>query len=187
MSSNTKKSPLVKSSRLRASATQSATSALQKQDVPEGAIRKLSEILKSTDLAEIEVSTEKMTIRVRAKEMAAGPLTYTVAAAPTPTAPVVPTHAQALSKPGSEPQADSHLHIIRSPFVGTFYRAPSPNSPPFVEVGQAVSKGQTLGIVEAMKLMNEIEADASGIVEKIYVDNSTPVEFNTPLFALKTV
>ena len=73
---------------------------------------------------------------------------------------------------------------MKSPFVGTFYRAPSPDSPPFVDVGQKVKKGQTLCIVEAMKLMNEIEAETDGTVAEIYVQNATPVEFGEPLFRI---
>lgn len=80
---------------------------------------------------------------------------------------------------------DLHIHTIYSPIVGTFYRAPSPDSPPFVEIGTTVREGDTLCIVEAMKLMNEIETDKSGIIEKILVENGTPVEFNQPLFLIK--
>jgi acetyl-CoA carboxylase biotin carboxyl carrier protein len=76
-------------------------------------------------------------------------------------------------------------HAVNSPMVGTFYRSPSPESPTFVEVGTQVTRGQTLCIIEAMKLMNEIESDVDGIVEKIFVQNGSPVEFNQPLFEIK--
>ena len=151
-----------------------------KLDVPESAIRRLAELLRSTDLAEIEVATGSVSVRVRAKE---SPAVYSVASAPV-AAVSVATNAAAAGRP-SETSTHPDLHIVRSPFIGTFYRAPSPNSPPFVESGQSISKGQSLGIVEAMKLMNEIEADASGIIEKIFVENGTPVEFNTPLFGIR--
>ncbi|MCB1032361.1 MAG: acetyl-CoA carboxylase biotin carboxyl carrier protein, partial [Acidobacteria bacterium] len=77
-------------------------------------------------------------------------------------------------------------HIIPSPIVGTFYRSPSPDSPPFIEVGDRVSQGQVLCIVEAMKLMNEIESDVSGIVVEVFAANAQAVEFDEPLFAIKT-
>jgi len=156
-------------------------SSIQKHDVPEGVIRKLSDLLKTTDLAEIEVTTDKMSIRVRARETVGG-ATFVSA----PSTPILPAAAPLSSAaPAAREEPKSDLHLIRSPFVGTFYRAPSPQSPSFVEQGQAVSKGQSLCIVEAMKLMNEIEADMSGIIEKIFVENGTPVEFNTPLFGIR--
>jgi acetyl-CoA carboxylase biotin carboxyl carrier protein len=84
------------------------------------------------------------------------------------------------------PENESGLHIVTSPMVGTFYRASDPSSPPFVEQGDSVKKSQTLCIIEAMKLMNEIEADADGILEKIYLKNGKPVEYGQKLFAIKS-
>ncbi len=80
---------------------------------------------------------------------------------------------------------ENHLHFITSPMVGTFYRAPDPNSPPFVEIGEEVKKSQTLCIIEAMKLMNEIESDVDGIIAEIYVENGKPVEYGQRLFAIQ--
>ncbi len=80
---------------------------------------------------------------------------------------------------------DANLHIIHSPMVGTFYRAPSPDSKNYCEVGSSVNKGDTLCIIEAMKLMNEIESDINGTIAKIYIENGQPVEFAQPLFAIK--
>ncbi|HEX5759722.1 MAG TPA: acetyl-CoA carboxylase biotin carboxyl carrier protein, partial [Thermoanaerobaculia bacterium] len=77
-------------------------------------------------------------------------------------------------------------HILNSPIVGTFYRAPAPGADPFVEVGSRVKKGQVLCIIEAMKLMNEIESDADGVIDKIYPQNAQAVEFGEPLFAIRT-
>ena len=95
----------------------------------------------------------------------------------------------AVPMPSSEvptpPAAEEHTHVVSSPIVGTFYRAPNPEAPPFVEVGSRVKRGQVICIVEAMKLMNEIEADADGIVVEIYPKNGQPVEFGEPLFAIK--
>jgi acetyl-CoA carboxylase biotin carboxyl carrier protein len=103
----------------------------------------------------------------------APPPTPLPAAAPAPVAAAAPAKAEA--KPGV---------MVSSPFVGTFYRAPSPDAPPFVDVGAKVKKGQTLCIVEAMKLMNEIESEVDGIVAEILVQNATPVEFGEPLFRI---
>lgn len=149
--------------------------------VPESAIRKLSEILRSTDLAEIEIAEGPLSIRVRAKE--GSPQVISVPTAPAHISPV----ASAPVRPASQENISSDLHVVRSPFVGTFYRAPSPNSPSFVEVGQTVSKGSVLCIIEAMKIMNEIEADSGGVIEKIFVENGAPVDFNAPLFSLRKI
>ncbi len=82
-------------------------------------------------------------------------------------------------------EEENHLHFITSPMVGTFYRASDPNSPPFVEIGEEVKKSQTLCIIEAMKLMNEIESDVDGIISEIYVENGKPVEYGQRLFAIQ--
>ncbi len=87
--------------------------------------------------------------------------------------------------PTPAPAEDKSIHYVTSPMVGTFYRAPSPTSPPFVDIGDTVKKGQTLCIVEAMKLMNEIESDVSGLVVDILVENGKPVEYGQRLFAIK--
>jgi acetyl-CoA carboxylase biotin carboxyl carrier protein len=98
-----------------------------------------------------------------------------VAAAPE-AKPAVPT------APAAEPSPEGH--VVKSPMVGTFYRAASPDAKPFVEVGEVVKEGQTICIVEAMKLMNEIEADASGTIKAILVENGQPVEYGQPLFVI---
>jgi acetyl-CoA carboxylase biotin carboxyl carrier protein len=103
---------------------------------------------------------------------AAAPVLHAAPAAPAPAAP----RAEKPEKPGA---------LVTSPFVGTFYRAPSPESPPYVDVGAKVKKGQVLCIVEAMKLMNEIEAEVEGTVAEILVANATPVEFGQPLFRIE--
>jgi len=158
-------------------------------DVPEQMIRKLSELLKSTDLAEIELSLDKVKIRVRAKEASGGAQTIMVSSPSDrgvhSSASLSAGASQSAKKLAADAASQSDLHIIRSPFVGTFYRSPSSSSPSYVEVGQVVNKGQALCIVEAMKLMNEIEADASGVIEKIFAENSTPVDFNAPLFGIR--
>ncbi len=88
--------------------------------------------------------------------------------------------------PPSEEVKEEHLHIIKSPLVGTFYRSPSPGAPPFVEVGDIVSPGQILCIIEALKVMNEIECDVRGRIEKILVENGEKVEYGQPLFLINT-
>jgi acetyl-CoA carboxylase biotin carboxyl carrier protein len=106
----------------------------------------------------------------------AAPAAATSQAAPAPAAPAAPAAAGAADKPG---------HVVTSPLVGTFYRAPSPDSPPFVEIGSTVKKGQVLCIVEAMKIMNEIESDVEGKVAEIHAANATPVEFGEKLFRIE--
>ena len=99
-------------------------------------------------------------------------------------APSAPAGAAPAAKAPEKP-ADKPGHVVTSPFVGTFYRAPSPDSPPFVDVGTLVKKGQVLCIVEAMKLMNEIEAEVAGKIAEIYLPNATPVEFGAKLFRIE--
>jgi len=108
----------------------------------------------------------------------AAPVAAPVPAAALPAAPAAKAPEKAPEKPG---------HLVTSPFVGTFYRAPSPDSPPFVDVGSTVKKGQVLCIVEAMKLMNEIEAEVEGKIVEILVLNATPVEFGEKLFRIESV
>ena len=97
------------------------------------------------------------------------------AAPPTPTAP----------SPAVEAPADADLYIVKSPIFGTYYEAPSPGTPPFIKVGDTVKEGQVLCIIEAMKLMNEIEAEVSGVIAKMLVSNGSPVEYGMPLFGIR--
>ena len=108
-------------------------------------------------------------------------------AAPAATATPAPAASAApASAPKSEEDADAGLHIIKSPIVGTFYRSPNPEAESFVNVGDSVSKGKVLCIIEAMKLMNEIEADADGTIVRIYPQNGQPIEYGEKLFAVRT-
>jgi acetyl-CoA carboxylase biotin carboxyl carrier protein len=114
---------------------------------------------------------------------AAAPAAPTVEAVPAAAAPVAAADpAPAADDAGAE---DADLHYVTSPIVGTFYRAPNPDADPYVKVGDVVDTGRTLCIVEAMKLMNEIESDQSGTIVKVFADNSQPVEFGEKLFAIK--
>ena len=99
--------------------------------------------------------------------------------------PAAPAPQSAPAQSQAEADAEAGLHIITSPIVGTFYRSPNPESDAFVNVGDRVSKGQVLCIVEAMKLMNEIESDADGLIERIYPQNGQPIEYGEKLFAVK--
>ncbi len=149
-------------------------------------VRKLVQLVEKTDVTHIEweKGPEKVVIK-RGNSIAAAPAVAPVVHAPPVSAPVPPPAAAPAANPKAEAKpADKPGVLVNSPFVGTFYRAPSPDSPPFVDVGTKVKKGQTLCIVEAMKLMNEIEAEVDGTVAEILVQNATPVEFGEPLFRI---
>jgi len=142
-------------------------------------IRAIIEALERTDITKFEYQDDDERLVIRRGRGAVTATVTPIAAAPAPVAAAAPApaaKAEAEQKPG---------HIVTSPFVGTFYRAPSPESPPYVDVGQMVQKGQTLCIVEAMKLMNEIEAEVSGRIAEIFVENGEPVEFGQPLFRIE--
>lgn len=149
-------------------------------------VKKLVALVEKSDVTHIAWAKgdEKVVIR-RGGVAAPAPVFHAApVAAPVPAA-LAPVAAPApAAAPKAEAKADKPGVEVKSPFVGTFYRAPSPDSPPFVDVGHKVKKGQTLCIVEAMKLMNEIEAEADGTVAEIYVQNATPVEFGEPLFRI---
>lgn len=145
-------------------------------------VKKLIELLEESDVAEIEIHEGEESVRISRNSTAvmAMPAAAPVAAAPAPAA------AQAAAPAASAPADDAEPegHLIRSPMVGTFYRAPSPTSKAFVEEGHAVSTGDTLCIIEAMKILNQIECDTSGKVVKILVENGQPVEYDQPLFVI---
>lgn len=153
-------------------------------------IRKLVKIVTDSQIAELEIEQEGLRLRVTRTHYSEAPVTQLapVAAAPAPQA--VPAAAAASSAIAPESAEVSPRetpvsgHEVRSPIVGTFYRAPSPDAAPFVEVGQTVSTGQSICIIEAMKIMNEIEADASGKIVKILVEDGQAVEYNQPLFII---
>ncbi|MBG8602893.1 acetyl-CoA carboxylase biotin carboxyl carrier protein [Neisseria meningitidis] len=144
-------------------------------------LKKLIDLVEESGIAEIEVTEGEEKVRI----------TRTIAAAPVYAAPV-PAAAPAVTPAAAPLRIRARRHLPpadlsdaqKSPMVGTFYRAPGPNAAPFVEVGQQVKAGDTLCIIEAMKLMNEIEAEKSGTVKEILVENGTPVEFGEPLFII---
>ncbi len=149
-------------------------------------VKKLVALVEKTDVSLVAWSRgiEKVVIRRGAVVSMAAPAPVAVHHAPV-AAPVPAAPAAAPAAPKAEAKAaEAPGTLVSSPFVGTFYRAPSPDSPPFTDVGQKVKKGQVLCIVEAMKLMNEIECETDGTVAEIYVQNGTPVEFNEKLFRI---
>ena len=139
-------------------------------------VKKLIELLESADIAEIEIKEGEESVRIsRASTLAHAPAT----AAPAAVA-LVP-QAPAAEPAETPPAAAESGNVVASPMVGTFYRAPGPDSPSYVEVGQQVKEGDVIGIVEAMKMMNQIESEFSGVVEAILVEDGKPVEFGQPL------
>jgi len=142
-------------------------------------LKKLIDLVQESGIAELEITEGEEKVKIVKGGV--------VVAAPAPmAAPVVEARPgpAAAPSPASEPEPAQEGHVVKAPMVGTFYRSPSPDAKPFVEVGQAVKEGDTICIIEAMKLMNEIEADASGIVKAILVENGQPVEYGQPLFIL---
>lgn len=150
-------------------------------------IRSLLDVVSSTDITEltIESGEEKITIKKQVQAVLNSttvelPLAQTINASP-PQRAVEPVHSEPAAKKPPE-EDNSHLIPITSPMVGTFYRSSSPNSPPFVDIGDLVSPGQTVCIIEAMKLMNDLPAEVSGRIVKCCVENGTTVEYGQPLF-----
>jgi acetyl-CoA carboxylase biotin carboxyl carrier protein len=142
-------------------------------------VKKLIELLKESGIAEIEIKEGEESVRI--SQQVAG--TGTVAAAP-PAAPSPNAPAAAPAPATADSVAAAEQHTVNSPMVGTFYRAASPASKPFVEVGQAVAVGDTLCIIEAMKMMNQIECDRAGVVSAVLIENGQSVEFGEPLFVI---
>ena len=153
-------------------------------------IKKLIKVVEKSGITDFSVEEGDLKISISKKQ----PETNVVHVAAQPEAVAVPQPAVQAQVAPPQPKTeeapaaasdDENLHEIRSPIVGTFYRAPAPDADPFVKVGDKVSVGTTLCIVEAMKLMNEIESDVNGTVVKILVENATPVEYNQPMFLIK--
>jgi len=146
-------------------------------------LKKLIDLVQESGIAELEITEgeEKVKI-VKGGAVSVSP---GAAQAPLPVAAAAEQRPPAAAPaPPAEPEPGQEGRVIKAPMVGTFYRAASPDAKPFVEVGQTVKEGETVCIIEAMKLMNEIEADASGAVKAILVENGQPVEYGQPLFIL---
>ncbi|MDO9837400.1 acetyl-CoA carboxylase biotin carboxyl carrier protein [Glaesserella parasuis] len=153
-------------------------------------LKKLIDLVEESGIAEIEVTEGEEKVRITRTVAApapaqtiyaTAPMAAPVAAAPAPVAAAPVAAAAAPSAPAARDLSQAQ----KSPMVGTFYRAPSPSAPAFVEVGATVKAGDTLCIIEAMKLMNEIEAEKSGVIKEILVENGQPVEFGEPLFIIE--
>ena len=144
-------------------------------------LKKLIDLVQESGIAELEITEGEEKVKI----VKGGALSVS----PGPAPAALPAAAAAASRPSAaapsaEPEPGQEGRVVKAPMVGTFYRAASPDAKPFVEVGQAVKEGDTVCIIEAMKLMNEIEADASGAVKAILVENGQPVEYGQPLFIL---
>ena len=143
-------------------------------------LKALIELVQSSGISELEITEGEERVRINR--------TGTPIAAPgmmmQPQQQMMMTQPMAAVAAPVAAEVVEEGHIVKSPMVGTFYRSPSPGSPAFIEVGQSVSDGQTLCIIEAMKLLNEIESDAAGVVKKILVENGQPVEYGQPLFVI---
>jgi oxaloacetate decarboxylase alpha subunit len=151
-------------------------------------LKEILQILEEKEITEFELEEEGMKLRIRKASAVSsnhaaggGPAAPLVVAAPPPAAPLMPV------PPAAAPAAPeaTDVVVVRSPMVGTFFRAPDPNSPPFVNAGDRVKVGQVLCIIEAMKLMNEIEAEVAGEIAKVHHENGQPVQYGEALFSIR--
>jgi acetyl-CoA carboxylase biotin carboxyl carrier protein len=161
-------------------------------------LKQILDLVREHELSELEIEQEGLRVKVK-KDSSGGFVVHAPGAAAQPTAraaatappvPAVaaapaPTPAAGLSAP-ADADADIELAVVKSPIVGTFYRSPEPGAPPFVDIGTTVKKGQVLCIIEAMKLMNEIECEYDGEIMNVYVEGGQPVQYGERLFAIRT-
>ena len=150
-------------------------------------IKKLIDLIQESDVAEIEIQEGEESVRISRNSYVAAPAV--MMSQPAPQAMAAPAPAPAVETAPAEaapaPASSNTANAVKSPMVGTFYRSSSPESAPFVEVGQTVSEGDVICIIEAMKMFNQIEADRSGTVKSILVENGHPVEFDEPLIVIE--
>jgi acetyl-CoA carboxylase biotin carboxyl carrier protein len=148
-------------------------------------LKTLIDLVSESNVSELEITEADGKVRIvkSAPVVAAAPVVQTVMAQPAAVAAPVAAAPLAAAAPAAEPAPSGH--VVKSPMVGTFYRASSPNAKPFAEVGQQIKAGEPLCIIEAMKIMNEIEADATGTITKVFCENGQPVEFGQPLFIIE--
>jgi len=145
-------------------------------------LKTLIELVEGSGIAELEISEGEE--RVRITRTISAPQSIVTAAPQIAAAPVAPAAASPAPAAAPATPAAPEGHVVKSPMVGTFYRSASPGAKPFVDVGQSVNAGDTLCIIEAMKLLNEIDADQAGVIKAILVENGQPVEFGQPLFVI---
>ena len=148
-------------------------------------LKRLVKLVETSDITEFSIQEGDLKVKISKNSkqnnlqvVASPPIAAPQPAAAAPSTPPAEVKAEAA-------ESNSHLHEVKSPIVGTFYRAPAPDADAYVSIGDSVAEGSVLCIVEAMKLMNEIESDAGGKIVKILVDNGTPVEYNQPLFLIE--
>ena len=146
-------------------------------------LKKLIDLVQESGIAELEITEGEEKVKIVKGGSAVATTPAPAAGHPAPIHPT-PGPANELAAPVAVAPAEPEGHPVKAPMVGTFYRSPSPDAKAFVEIGQAVKAGDTICIIEAMKLMNEIEADAAGVVKAILVENGQPVEYGQPLFIL---
>lgn len=161
---------------------------MKQQDIED--LKQLIEFLKQYQIAEFDLDRGDLKIRLKFNEQPTaqaglGDLARLLSSAPAPVPVAAPAAANAAAQAVPREDPDAGLHVVKSPIVGTFYASPSPGASPFVSPGDRVEKGQVICIVEAMKLMNEIESDASGEIVKCLVSNGQPIEFGQPLFSVR--
>ena len=146
-------------------------------------LKTLIDLVETSGIAELEIQEGEERVRITRAPMQ-GQQTLMLHTSPQPTAPAPAAPVALVAAPEAPVAPADEGHAVKSPMVGTFYRSASPGAAPFVEIGDTVAQGDTLCIVEAMKLMNEIEADAAGTIKAILVENGQPVEFGQPLFVI---
>lgn len=144
-------------------------------------LKKLIDLVQESGIAELEITEGEEKVKI----VKGGAVSLAPGRALLP-APAVPEARAAPAAPASEPEAGPEGHVVKAPMVGTFYRSPSPDAKPFVEVGQAVKEGDVVCIIEAMKLMNEIDSEYDGEIVNIYVENGQAVQYGERLFAIRT-
>jgi acetyl-CoA carboxylase biotin carboxyl carrier protein len=157
-------------------------------------LKEILQLLDEKDISEFELEEEGIKLRIKkassSNHVAPPPLAPLVPMVPAAASPPLPANPPGTAPPpAAEPataEAEEGLAVVKSPIVGTFFRAPDPNGPPFVDVGDRVKPGQVLCIIEAMKLMNEIEAEVAGEIVKVHPENGQPVQYGEALFSIRT-
>ena len=148
-------------------------------------LKKLIDLVQESGIAELEITEGEEKVRIaRGGAVSVTPLAVGAPAVAAPTGAVVPPASVTPAAAATAPKAAPEGHVVKSPMVGTFYRSATPGAKAFVEVGQTVKIGETVCIIEAMKLLNEIEADRDGVIKAILVENGQPVEYGQPLFVI---